>query len=471
MSKYDITAVENRMYNYVLYKAQKNKSTDNTYQCSLTRNEIIDNIIKSKSEQTIQEIEKVLDVLQSTKLVFWEQKDNINIKKDYNLIVGREYKAEKDEWIIVMSEVIYEHLKKYYELSKCYAPLDLEITSKFKSFYSQRMYELLRLWSRYNKEIEHKFSIEELRFVLGVDNKYPRFNNFKQKVLNVCQKELELYANMKVEFIEERKSNKVNNVTIKILDGEPKKYFRSYKIDELRYIDTEKLSPETINKVNELIVELEENSQIYTQDVFESKIALMKNYINEEIARLKSIEANFEKVTFARFITEYELDLNDISVKLKILDVIDKTITNTDTDKIYAKNYNYFKTVLKQIGINEIKIEDVSCDDEEKSNFEINRELNLKPEEAEADLNEKADIKIEIIKQFLQIKFSETEYKTWFEKGIEKAYISNDILYFVYTDEFIKTVIENRFIEKVKEIIKVCDIHSIKFEEDKASFE
>ena len=86
-------------------------------------------------------------------------------------------------------ERLYDHIIEY----SVYAPLNLNIVSKFKSFYSQRLYELLRLWSRTGQTIIKEFSVENLRFILAVEDKYPEYKNFKQRVLNQAIKEINLF--------------------------------------------------------------------------------------------------------------------------------------------------------------------------------------------------------------------------------------------------------------------------------------
>ena len=79
-----------------------------------------------------------------------------------------------------------------------------------KSTYSIRIYELLRSYFNLRKPIT--FSLDELRHKLNCE-KYPRFSNFKQKVLDVAVEEInehtDLFVEYKLEKIESRSYNRI----------------------------------------------------------------------------------------------------------------------------------------------------------------------------------------------------------------------------------------------------------------------
>ncbi|WP_196333124.1 RepB family plasmid replication initiator protein [Paraclostridium sordellii] len=67
-----------------------------------------------------------------------------------------EYKVNKETFKIKLADRIYRHLIDY----TVYVPLNLDILTKFKNFYAQRLYELLRLWSGTDTLIVKSFKIE-----------------------------------------------------------------------------------------------------------------------------------------------------------------------------------------------------------------------------------------------------------------------------------------------------------------------
>ena len=74
-------------------------------------------------------------------------------------------------------------------LSKEYTTYNLSNTIKFKSIYTLRIYELLKLSAKKNKSLI--FSLTQLRTILGIENEqYPSYSNLKQRVLLKAQNEL-----------------------------------------------------------------------------------------------------------------------------------------------------------------------------------------------------------------------------------------------------------------------------------------
>ena len=218
-TSYDITAIQNRIFYYCLLSAQKEK---NGCLCCTVQANDLKKFIPNKNQRTLSNLKKTLQILKGTSLLFEKEEKGDNIECDYNLIAGSEFNQRTEEFKIYFMERLYDHIIEY----SVYAPLNLNIVSKFKSFYSQRLYELLRLWSRTGQTIIKEFSVENLRFILAVEDKYPEYKNFKQRVLNQAIKEINLMGNMQVKFEENKIGRKVEKIEFSILDNEPKIYFK-----------------------------------------------------------------------------------------------------------------------------------------------------------------------------------------------------------------------------------------------------
>lgn len=70
---------------------------------------------------------------------------------------------------------------------------ELKNAMQMKSVYSIRMYELLRQYLTFGKR---KFSVEYLREVLHLQDKYKNFNGFKERVLEKAKKDCEEYSDI-----------------------------------------------------------------------------------------------------------------------------------------------------------------------------------------------------------------------------------------------------------------------------------
>lgn len=83
-----------------------------------------------------------------------------------------------------------ERIKPYLlQLTKNFTIAQVEELLKLKSFYSYRIYWLLKQYEDFG---ERTIDLQELRRMLMIgDDKYTKFDNFKRRVLNAAQEELE----------------------------------------------------------------------------------------------------------------------------------------------------------------------------------------------------------------------------------------------------------------------------------------
>lgn len=221
-TSYNVTAIQNRVFYYCLFAAQKEKNGE---LCCTVKLEDIKKLIPNPNQRTLANVKKIFKIFKDTSLLFNKEDDGDLIECDYNLIAGSEYNVNKQEFKIFFMERLYNHILTYTN----YAPLNLEIMSKFSSFYSQRLYESLRMWSRTGQTIKHTFKLETLKFILGVGDKYPEYKNLKQRVLNQALKEINSVGNMEVSIEEIKEGKRVVKLEFTIYDKEQKIYFKNKK--------------------------------------------------------------------------------------------------------------------------------------------------------------------------------------------------------------------------------------------------
>lgn len=95
------------------------------------------------------------------------------------------------------------------ELKREFTSYKLENVVKLKSSYAIRIYELLK---QYEKIQERTFSLSDLRELLGVDNLYPAYGNFKQRVLLPAQKELKNKTDISFKLEEIKNGRRVSKI-------------------------------------------------------------------------------------------------------------------------------------------------------------------------------------------------------------------------------------------------------------------
>src|SRR5699024_12332861 len=100
-----------------------------------------------------------------------------------------------------------------------------------RSTYGQRMYELLYSWRRTGR---WETTVKDLRFSLGVEDKYSNFSDFRRFILEKAQKDLKKHTNMRFTWEAEsrKKERKITHLIfdfsikqnqIDLLNGELKK--------------------------------------------------------------------------------------------------------------------------------------------------------------------------------------------------------------------------------------------------------
>jgi plasmid replication initiation protein len=95
------------------------------------------------------------------------------------------------------------------ELKRNFTSYKLENIVKLKSTYAIRIYELLKQYERIQ---ERTFLLDDLRKMLGAEDIYPAYGNFKQRVLAPAQKELKKKTDISFEIEEVKVGRRVDKV-------------------------------------------------------------------------------------------------------------------------------------------------------------------------------------------------------------------------------------------------------------------
>ena len=110
------------------------------------------------------------------------------------------------------------------ELKREFTSYKLENIVKLNSSYAIRIYELLK---QYEKLHERTFLLADLRKMLGVEDIYPAYGNFKQRVLLPAQKELQKKTDITFKIEEMKIGRRVDK--IKFIISPEKKYIDNSK--------------------------------------------------------------------------------------------------------------------------------------------------------------------------------------------------------------------------------------------------
>ncbi|KOC49518.1 hypothetical protein ADU88_05620 [Clostridium botulinum] len=158
---------------------------------------------------------------------------------------------------------------------------------------------------------------------MATENKYPKYKNFNQRVLSPAVKELNETGNMEVVATEIKSGRKVSKIQFKILDREPKKYFKN-----LEAIN----SPVEMSDIL-LKDEIKPKEIVKTQQIVDNKIENILHIENRAV--IKMINNKFK---------DYDFDLNKETIWECEIITLEKD--NNIYDSINANNYKYFINTL-----------------------------------------------------------------------------------------------------------------------------
>ncbi|MEF9992334.1 MAG: RepB family plasmid replication initiator protein [Romboutsia sp.] len=324
-ARYSLSLVENRIFLFMLYNLQK--KSDGILTCSISHSEFRD-IVKFKEKNTVKGILEILEELRRKPIYFREEKINKkgNVWGAYGFINGYEYDDELGTFYIEASEKIHNMLKEYLKMG--YTPINVQIWLSLNNSYSQRFYDLLRLWSGTKEVINYK--IEEIKELLMLDDKYSKYNDFKKRVVLPAITELNETGYFDIYIKENKIGRKVDSIDFYVKDLDKRKYF------------TKEVA---ITKNTKKATELEVKST-YMQSLkcdiatdFEDTVVESEFYIpNKKLFTPKTLEAfkdDFKGYNFS-----------EGSLKKFLQESITATLDKDDEDKIKVRSYKYFKATL-----------------------------------------------------------------------------------------------------------------------------
>ena len=115
-----------------------------------------------------------------------------------------------------------EDLKKYLlQLKEDFTSIKIKYAFELSSAYAIRLYELLTQYKRLGERV---ISVEDLRFMLDIDDKsYNRWSNFEARVIRFSQEEINTKTDIKFEYEKLFRHRKIYAVKFTIFDNRGKK--------------------------------------------------------------------------------------------------------------------------------------------------------------------------------------------------------------------------------------------------------
>lgn len=336
-AKYSLTLVENRIFLLMMYKLQK--ESNGVLSCEISHDEF-KQIIKHAKDKTIKNISKSLSSLRKKSIFFMEEKENKKgiIWGEYGFLNGFTYDDERKIFKIEASEKIYDLLNNY--LQTGYTPANLAALFSMKNYYSQRLYDLLRLWSGTKSVIN--YSLEDLKMYLQLDESYPEYGNFKRRVILPAIKELNETGYFEIDFKENKVGRKVDSIDFYVKDLDKRKYFTNDEIiKETPKIGIKEaaITSNYIDCDNKEKVILSENVTIKKDSISNTEDNKLEPFVpDKEIftkGTLRSFKKDFRNIDFKNEYMEKAFD-----------DAVSITLERDDVEIIKVSSYKFFKGTL-----------------------------------------------------------------------------------------------------------------------------
>ncbi|MGL4450774.1 MAG: replication initiation protein, partial [Sarcina sp.] len=221
-AKYNLTLVQNRVFELLLYKFQKEK--DGILSCQVHRDEF-KNLIGKEKDKTIKGVSDLLESLRVKEILIAEKikgKDKYKWHR-FGLINGSIYDEDRDIFTVKATEEIYALIQNYYDKREGHTPINLIVKLGMNNYYAQRLYDLLRVWSGTKQVINYE--VEELKELLQIDEKYNLYGDFKRRVILPAIKELNETGYFKIDIKENKVGRKVYSIDFIVKDLDKRKYF------------------------------------------------------------------------------------------------------------------------------------------------------------------------------------------------------------------------------------------------------
>lgn len=325
-ARYSLSLVQSRIFITMLYKLQKDSS--GTMSCTISTQEF-KSIINNKNQQSPKQITKMLKELMSKIISFKLEKENKtnNIWSEYTLINGYDYDDELDTFRIECSPRVYELLMSYLDIG--YTPINMQVWLSLNNTSAQRLYDLLRLWSYSKNTIT--YTVDELRELFMMENKYKNYNDFKKKVIVPAVDTLNNTNMFDISFEESKKGKKINAIDFKVKDLDKRKYFQE-KFD----IFDKEVKEEPVNKSDVMYIP---DKSVFT------------------VGTLRAFKSDFCKY-----------DFNNVYLEMAFEDAVNITLEREEKEKVYMNAYKFFKGTLK----NKIEyyLDQEAQDEEHRANLE-----------------------------------------------------------------------------------------------------
>lgn len=123
---------------------------------------------------------------------------------------SRSFYHTKEHWVVFE---IHEALKDHLLNLKTFALVDFKVSTKLKSVYSKRIYSMLK---QYVSKGYFEIGVNRLSNILGTNEKYERYSNFKFRVLKIALEQINEHSDLNFTITEVKSGRKVDKLIFNV---------------------------------------------------------------------------------------------------------------------------------------------------------------------------------------------------------------------------------------------------------------
>ena len=252
--------------------------------------------------------------------------------------------------------------------------LKLSSIYSFKSFYTMRLYELLRQWFDSKPSIE--FELDTLKSLLGIENQksYSNYANFNKYVVEKAVKEINKKSELTIEYKPIKKGRKIVAIIFTKLEDELK--VKNSEKPNKTYKNTE---PDTFSGITvsgnlyDVLTEVEARKQKDSSNIIEGDVIEEDGVLKAKVSEASNIRNNkatiktysedskkeamyipeglnmSEKIKYDIFAEQFkDYNFSNIDYKFALLEAEYLTLSKDNSKMITVKNYKLFTTILNK---------------------------------------------------------------------------------------------------------------------------
>lgn len=184
-------------------------------------------------------------------------------------------------------------LKPYMlKLNNMFTQYRLANILSMKSKYSPRIYEILKC-NEFKKQGYIDLQIEDLRKLLKAENIYPRYNDFKRKIIEQTQRELKKLSDISFDFEEIKTGRKVTSLKFYIHSNKVKKITENKiiaPIDEVSVTFADDIEDNIISEIRNIIKHVcnKDTTDKAANEIYKSALG-NKDYVNKKLELIKEV--------------------------------------------------------------------------------------------------------------------------------------------------------------------------------------